>query len=791
MSPVAGSRIAFYALTITGALLASGCGGGGGGGGASGGSGGSGKVPVGFPANPPPSDPAADAYVTREFADTGGLYQINAQYAYAEGATGDGVTVALVDTGVDLDHPDLFPNLHPATTDIIDPGTGGQDVFGHGTAVAGIIGSVKNDIGGHGVAFESQILSVRAEVCDPNSSGCSDYLLYDDDIARSIDYAIDNGAKVINLSLAGPGGISPNLQAALERAANEGVIVFASAGNENQPNPLFPAAFATDPRAGGTLIAVGAVDPINQRADFSDVCGNDPTCGSNACGDASEFCLVAPGDPVLAPVLDGTVDAFYGTSGSAPYASGAAAVLMSAFPGLTAKEVVEILLNSAADLGAPGTDEIYGHGVIDLYAAMQPMGTTSVPVAGGTSASFENSALALGPAFGNALAGRSNALSEVVALDDYRRPYKVDLSGALKAQEREIELGGFLATKRKTDVQLNGPAGLNVSFAFDDGGDRPREASSAFLSTSGAGEDGGGLGSFAVAAALDQSTTLHLGHQRSAVGQLAEDPGYRAAGGLFLYGEEALAPHLSLAQSGLSAKLSHQLSEDTALSFGWFRGELAATELPGQDADDDATADVLQVGLSQRVMSDLVVGASFSMVEEDNSFLGTRSSGAFGEDAGARSQFLTLSAELPLTGGLELIASYTQALTVMDDSDASVLNNWGLVQANAFGAGIVSHNLFTEGDRLGFLVSQPLRVSNAEADLVVPVSTNSDGSVNFSSEREDLEPDGREISLQFAYQAQLLPGVDLQGLLLGRLQPGHDSDAKPDLGMALRLDVEF
>ncbi len=191
MSPVAGSRIAFYALTITGALLASGCGGGGGGGGASGGSGGSGKVPVGFPANPPPSDPAADAYVTREFVDTGGLYQINAQYAYAEGATGDGVTVALVDTGVDLDHPDLFPNLHPATTDIIDPGTGGQDVFGHGTAVAGIIGSVKNDIGGHGVAFESQILSVRAEVCDPNSSGCSDILLYDDDIARTIDYAID------------------------------------------------------------------------------------------------------------------------------------------------------------------------------------------------------------------------------------------------------------------------------------------------------------------------------------------------------------------------------------------------------------------------------------------------------------------------------------------------------------------------------------------------------------------------------------------------------------------------
>jgi len=575
--PMTRSRIVLCALMVTWMVCTAGCSGGGGGSGGSGAgersaSGDPGRVPLGFPANTPPPDPAVQAFETEEFLDTGGLNQINAQYAYAEGATGDGVTVAVVDSGVDYDHPDLAPNLHPASRSIFFPNLPGQDTFGHGTAVAGIVGAVKNDAGGHGVAFESQILSIDSAICDGSSVGCSDFILLDDDIAKSINYAIDNGARVINLSLGGQGGLSDDLETALERAANEGVIVFASAGNGNQANPLFPAAFATDPRAGGTLIAVGAVDPSNQRADFSDVCGNDPTCGSNACGDASEFCLVAPGDPVLAPVLDGDVGAFFGTSGSAPYASGAAAVLMSAFPSLTAQEVVEILLKSAADLGDPGMDEIYGHGLIDLYAAMQPIGTTSVPVASGTSASLENSALALGPAFGNALAGGSNALSQVVALDDYQRPYKVDLSGALAAQERRIELGGFLATKRKRDVLLDGPAGLNVSFAFEGGDDGPREASSLFLSSEGAGKDDDGLGSFAVTAALDQSTTLHLGHQRSAVGQLAEDPGYRAAGGLFLYGEEALAPHLSLAQSGMSAKLTHQLADDTALSFWLVQG---------------------------------------------------------------------------------------------------------------------------------------------------------------------------------------------------------------------------
>ena len=169
-------------VAATGCLLVGlgACGGGGGGGG-------SGTTTQGFN--------------TAEFQFNYGLGNINALAVYGGGFSGAGQTIAIIDTGIDVDHPDLIANIAAASTDIVsgDP-TFLNDVDGHGTQVAGVAAAARNGFGGHGVAFNAQILAIRADaaaICIDTSCGFDDA-----DLAAAVDFAVAQGADVINMSLA-------------------------------------------------------------------------------------------------------------------------------------------------------------------------------------------------------------------------------------------------------------------------------------------------------------------------------------------------------------------------------------------------------------------------------------------------------------------------------------------------------------------------------------------------------------------------------------------------------------
>ncbi|MDH5412315.1 MAG: S8 family serine peptidase, partial [Alphaproteobacteria bacterium] len=166
-----------------------------------------------------------------------GLSQIGAQYAYAEGATGAGVVVAVVDTGIDATHEELNANVSVQSKDIAN-GAPISDMVGHGTFVAGIIAAEKNGFGFHGVAFGAKILAIRVDTvstdavaCSPDPPPCS--LLFDSDIAAGITYATGR-AHIINLSLGGPSP-SPEMEQPLIDAAAAGAIIVVSTGNESLP----------------------------------------------------------------------------------------------------------------------------------------------------------------------------------------------------------------------------------------------------------------------------------------------------------------------------------------------------------------------------------------------------------------------------------------------------------------------------------------------------------------------------------------------------------------------------
>ena len=270
-------------VVILMAVLVAGC--------PAGGGGGAGIIIPAFNVPDLPIVAPATSFETPEFATNSGLDQINAQHAYARNGTGVGVVVGVVDSGIDPAQPDLDANISPSSIDIVSPATPIADTGGHGTAVAGVIAAEKNNVDMHGVAFNATILAVRADapgLC-VSLANCS---FFTSDVAAGIDYARENGAKVINLSLGAPGPVSALIRNAIIAAAQAGIIVVAAAGNDSSTVPSAPASLAGDPATLGLMLAVGAVDSANNLASFS-----------NQCGASAQFCLVAPGVGIVTTAL--------------------------------------------------------------------------------------------------------------------------------------------------------------------------------------------------------------------------------------------------------------------------------------------------------------------------------------------------------------------------------------------------------------------------------------------------------------------------------------------------------
>ena len=191
-----------------------------------------------------------------------------------------------------------------------------------------------------------------------------------------------------------PARLDGDLGEALEDAVRAGRIVVLSAGNDGGADPIFPAIFA------GTSGARRARDrggrARRRRASWPSF--------SNRAGSAKRYFLVAPGVEVLAPAVGGGAALVSGTSFAAPHVTGAVALVLDAAPFLSAEQVVELLLDTATDLGAPGTDAVYGRGLLNLAAALGPQGPLTVPL--GTSVDgagadlLRATGLRLGGAFG-------------------------------------------------------------------------------------------------------------------------------------------------------------------------------------------------------------------------------------------------------------------------------------------------------------------------------------------------------------------------------------------------------
>jgi thermitase len=266
------------------------------------------------------------------------LPQIQAPGAW-DMTTGAGVTIAIVDSGIDPTHPDLAPNLVSGVSYI---GGSTADVLGHGTHVAGAAAAIGNDvIGVAGVAWAKIMPLVVL-----NSSNWANY----SDIASAITYAADSGARIINVSIAGTSA-SSTMQSAVNYAWNKGSVVFAAAGNYSTSSPTYPAAC-------DNVVAISSTNSSDGLSSFSSF--------------GSWIDIAAPGENILTTSNGGGYTYTGGTSLASPIAAGVGALVLSRNPSLSASALVSTLQNNADNIGLA---YYFGAGRVNAYRAVVAAGS--------------------------------------------------------------------------------------------------------------------------------------------------------------------------------------------------------------------------------------------------------------------------------------------------------------------------------------------------------------------------------------------------------------------------------
>jgi subtilisin family serine protease len=303
-------------------------------------------APIGVPGKPPKVG-ISEVTTLATQSPPWGVSQIGANNAWGK-SNGTGVKVAILDTGIDYNHPDLDGN-YKGGWDFVNNDNDPIDDDGHGTHVAGTVASENNDFGVVGVAPEAYLYGVK--VLDQNGEG------YWSDVIAGIQWATNNDMQIISMSLGGLSG-SPSLESALETAYNAGIVIVAAAGNwGNQFGPDnvdYPARY-------DSVIAVAATDSNNNRASFS--------------SRGPDVEISAPGVNILSTYPGHAYATGSGTSMATPHVTGVVALLLKTLPSSTydldsdntwdPAEVREVLKDTADDLGDPGRDILYGWGLID------------------------------------------------------------------------------------------------------------------------------------------------------------------------------------------------------------------------------------------------------------------------------------------------------------------------------------------------------------------------------------------------------------------------------------------
>lgn len=711
-----------------------------------------------------PAAPAAPVVVPTlndsEYQRSNSPVAANAINAYNAGATGANSKIAIIDSGLSDPLGEFSGRIDAASR-----GFGGNTTFadadGHGTSVAAVAAAARNGSGIEGIAYGATVLALRTDTVGTcgSTDGCS---FNTGTLATAVDYAVANGATVINFSLGGDSAAPAALRAAISRATAAGVIVVMSAGNAGSADPeLFAQVAGDNTISHGLMVIAGAHDANFASTSFSNKAGID----------ASVY-LAALGNQVRAFDNQGQAALFSGTSYAAPAIAAAVAILRSAFPNLTPTQTIDLLYRSATDAGAAGTDVIYGRGILNLTKAFQPAGTSSL--AGSTIPISLTSNATLGAAMGDATLTTSS-LGKAIFLDGYGRAYALSLGDTIGRQAAARPLFQAIGADIR---QTGGDIGaVSVSLTV-------RHNAFAGLPWMGMaqqqieGPEGRTMAG-SVVARVDRHMLAAFGFGTGAA-SLARTVGRTASDAGFLIAQRPADTPGFEARRGGAIAVAHDLGRVT-LTVSAEQGRLAPLS-----AREPVLPAYATIGVALgRQFGPLHLTADGGMIRESGSVLGSRFGAAFGS-RGAQTLTADLDAALALGGGWQAGLAWRQGWTMVPR--AGLMSADATLASTAWSLDLV---YLSARERFGIRIAQPLRVTAGGLRLAVPVGyDHASGAVTFADRRLNLAPNGQERTIEAVWGRRVGAGwIDTSAFL--RTQPGNIAAAAPEAGAVLRYTTRW
>lgn len=694
---------------------------------------------------------------TGEYNWSSTVNQLGMRGIHSRGVLGAGVIVGVLDTGINTAHTEFRNNSRVLTGyNAVDGSSDVSDASGHGTHVSGIIAAPGNGSGMYGVAPAASLLMVKVFNGGTASSSIID---------RGIDHASARGARVINLSL---GATSPTGEAALRRAAatNNTVIVVA-AGNEAMRNPNWPARYAREGWANGTILAVGAVDANKRLASFS-----------NKAGDTAAFYLVAPGVNIISSYNSGYAY-LSGTSMATPAVSGAAALVTGYWPYLRANQVAAILLNTADDLGAPGVDAVYGRGMLNVNRALSPIGSYTYRAVTGTRITVPLGTLGVASSQPRASTPSAFQGLRTEVFDDYGRNFTSDEGTAVSARST-MTLDSVLGRPDRMldaadQVLTNGARLMRLQSSQTD------------VQTSVRADRQG----------MSGEPWNHIRRTDASVMMLQMPSGHA-----FSAGDGGLGGmSMGLMGTSLASKLAGTDGVLTNPLLGFAPGhQFASVTMPlsrrwstrlglaRSTARDAAHGDVDLLELSYQG-SHQAYNISSGQLREQG-MLGGYSSSTLGLNQQTGTRGTTVS-------GAWLLGPHWTATAALSHTDTSAARPAGLlmqasgIQARSWGLGLVRSDTWRDGDRLSLTVNAPLRARSGSLTYSVVTGVTEQGDPIYGTHTVHLTPSAQEWLTEARYVTRVGRAATVSAVAALRVHPDHDASAPSQLAAGVRYSLSF
>jgi len=735
-----------------------------------------------------------------EYQNQWGLEAINASSAYARGATGQGVTIGVMDSGLDDTHIEISSEKLSSNS-FVSPSSYMPNVKNtrHGTGVASIAAGKqdKSNVSPmHGVAFDATLLFIGIQLSEPddnyepvdlgtddgsgNVSGGPDFTDIDDFFSSLFSVYNEYNVDIVNNSFGFAGNIIDYTQAQVRNAFpktilemsqtgipdSEKTIYVWAAGNagsyEDQgvdfSSPeLLPGMAHFISEIQGHSIAVASIDENGEISSFS-----------SRCGVAKNFCISAPGGRItVAYPTSGLDTGIYssnsedenyssclennscyarggGTSYAAPFVSGGLAVIAQYFEGqLGSTEIVERLLSTANKTGIYADQEIYGQGLMDLGAATAPVGQMTAMMTGTLNGpmvpAMFTSMQVTSPTFGDAVS-RGVANHTMIFFDELGAPFRGSLENLTTDYRSQImSLNNFNDAYQMDTEMMNTGGGI-----FEVSSTKKQPNLNELIMPShilGSYEDYNQFFTY-----IDTETNSFVSH------------GINGSWALGVFQDSDLTykrslrakfsnPWLNFSGAGTSfgAQISQTNYFDVALLISSGRTKFQANQFFGER--DSST-----VAMIELQPESLLPALQIGLLKENDANLGLSGSGAFNSSNSKMTSFVGLSNSLGLMGG-KLFGSLYYGKTPSTSSDKGMVTSSSNIQSSAFGIGFLKSAIFNTTDEILLTIDQPLRTESGRMNLKVPVYRTKEKDVLFNTFGFNLNPEGREVNASARYQS--------------------------------------